>query len=364
MHHKKINMRNVVTGNLDAGVIIFVTLATLMFLPEVVKSQSEPEIPYKIPVVVVKFFPVKNDSIDIGVTGDWGKSLVFTQEKTTRITKQLVDVLEQSSRYHAYKDSLARPSLDYKILETYTFMEPLPTVSNSERNHAPMTDYDAIMQMISIDDWINNHGVKEVWIWAYHGGKVNLWESNMSSPHGDVSNSNRDENDLPVFDQSYTVYHYNYQRGLSEAVENHMHQIEALLNHIDGRDEAPKSEWDELLFWGKFVGSDYSHKIIEPRCGWAHYPPNGKHDYDWANKKYVYSDIEDWKPDGSGTKQRLNCERWNCNSLDWFRFWMQSIPGYKNNLNYNGKKLTNWWLFVGAWDYAKKNNIHLVSDHK
>jgi hypothetical protein len=239
-------------------------------------------------------------------------------------------------------------------------MQPLPTQSRSGKHHPPMTDYNTIMQMIDIDDWVNEQGVKEVWIWGYHGGKVHLWESNMSGPFGDVSNSNRDENDLPVLDYTYTVYHYNYQRGLSEAVENHMHQIEALLNYVDGRDETPQSQWDELLFWGEFVGSDHTHKIIEPRCGWAHYPPNGEHDYDWANNKYVYTDIEDWKPDGSGTKKRMNCERWNCNSLDWFRFWMQSIPGYRNGLHYESKALTNWWIFVGAWDYAQRNSLKLT----
>ncbi len=71
--------------------------------------------------------------------------------------------------------------------------------------------------------------VKEVWIWGYHGGVLDLWESNMASPFGAISNSNRDPNDLPVLKSTYTVYHYNYQRGASEAVEDHMHQFEAVL---------------------------------------------------------------------------------------------------------------------------------------
>ena len=54
-----------------------------------------------------------------------------------------------------------------------------------------------------------------------------------------------------------------------------MHQIEAVLNWVDGRDRTPPEQWSELLFWGKFVGSDRSLKIVRPGCGWAHYPPNG-----------------------------------------------------------------------------------------
>ena len=143
----------------------------------------------------------------------------------------------------------------------------------------------------------------------------------MAGPFGDISNSNRDPKDLPVLSKTYTVYHYNYQRGTSEAVEDHIHQIEAVLNFVDGRDRTPPEQWPSLLFWGKFVGSDRTHKIVHPGCGWAHYPPNGEQDYDWANKRFVETDIEDWKPDGSGKKQRINCDRWGGDSLKWFVYW-------------------------------------------
>jgi hypothetical protein len=34
-------------------------------------------------------------------------------------------------------------------------------------------------------------------------------------------NIDRDPKDLPVLSKTYMVYHYNYQRGTSEAVEDH-----------------------------------------------------------------------------------------------------------------------------------------------
>lgn len=223
-----------------------------------------------------------------------------------------------------------------------------------------MTDYNKIMRRVNIKQWVEQKGVKEVWIWGYHGGVVGLWESNMGGPFGDISNSNRDPNDLPVLKKTYTVYHYNYQRGASEAVEDHMHQIEAVLNWVDGRDRTPPDQWEKLLFWGKFVGSDRTAKIIHPGCGWAHYPPNGEQDYDWANKRYVETDIEDWKPDGSGKKQRMNCDRWESNSLKWFVYWMQNLPGADSGLTYQGGRLTNWWIFIGDFDNAMKNKTKLT----
>jgi hypothetical protein len=166
----------------------------------------------------------------------------------------------------------------------------------------------------------------------------------MAGPYGDISNSDRDPHDLPVFGQTYTVYHYNYGRGPSEAVEDHMHQIEAVLRQTDRH-----------LFWDKFVG-----RVGEGRCGWAHYPPNGERDYDWANPNYIWTDIEDWTPEGNGPKQRLNCSRWRSDSLTWFIYWMQNLPGANNGLTYQGRLLTNWWTFIGDFDAAMKSGLSLV----
>ena len=318
------------------------------------------KIPYEIPVVVVKYFPVKGDNIDRTVTGDWGESLTFTRSKTDSLTRGIIRALESGSRYHGYKNPDAPASLKYTIVDIIEFIEPLPEYKKQGFD-VPITDYAAIMNRINIRHWVGKIGVKEVWIWGYHGGVIHLWESNMAGPYGDISNSNRDTTDLPVLSKTYTVYHYNYQRGVSEAVENHMHQLEAVLNHVDGRDRTPEDEWDQLLYWGKFVGSDKTHKIVRPGCGWSHYPPNAERDYDWANKRYVLSNIMDWKPDGSGKKQPINCDVWGGNSLQWFIFWMQNHPGKENNVTYNNRPLTNWWMFIGAFDCAMAHNLTLVS---
>ena len=167
----------------------------------------------------------------------------------------------------------------------------------------------------------------------------------MAGPYGDISNSDRDPHDLPVLSKTYTVYHYNYGRGPSEAVEDHMHQIEAVLRHVDPH-----------LFWDKFVG-----KPGEGRCGWSHYPPNGVRDYDWANPTYIETDIEDWTPEGSGQKTRLSCDRWKRDSLTWFIYWMQNLPGRNNGITYRGRPLTNWWAFIGDFDGAMAAKTGLAS---
>jgi hypothetical protein len=283
----------------------------------------------------VCYIPAANGRIQRSVTGDIDAPVDAIREHTHRATPEIVRALELGSIAHGYRDPSALPSLRYQVLDTIELLEPLPTWRKP--GHAvPMTDYRAIAERVGIQKWVEERGVKEVWVWGYHGGVVDLWESNMAGPHGDISNSDRDPTDLPVFGSTYTVYHYNYGRGVSEAVEDHMHQIEAVLRYADPE-----------LFWDRFVG-----KPGEGRCGWAHFPPNGTRDYDWANRKPVATDIEEWRPEG-GPRQRLNCERWHSDSLAWFIYWMQNLPGRGNTLTYRGRPLTNWWSLIGDWDNAR-----------
>lgn len=327
-------------------------------------------LPMEVPIVIVKYFPVNGDRIDIRVTGDWDESLEAARRKAERIAEQTVAALEEGSRYHGYKDPEARPSLRYRVLAVQEVLQPMPLRPKRPGDRVPLPDYAKMMADLDIREWVQDKGAKEVWLFAYHGNVVGLWESNMSSPYGDVSNSDRDGGDLPVLDRTYTVYHFNCQRDVAEALENHTHQIEHLLNHIDGRDTAPPERWPDLLFWGKFVGSDFSHKMVPVRtsdgrqvyrCGWIHYAPNSERDYDWANPRVVETDIEDWRPEGIGRTRTLNCERWQCNDLRWKVYWMQNIPGAGHGLADRGRPLTNWWIFKGDWDYAKRNRIGLVA---
>lgn len=294
-------------------------------------------------MLLVHYFPVRGTNIDQRVTGDVGESRDAIRAHCQRTTAGVIDALERGSTYHGYKDPAARPSLRYEIVGSVEFLEPLPTVRKAGHT-VPMTGYNAIMDRIGIRGWVEERGVKEVWLWAYHGGVVDMWESNMAGPYGDVSNSDRDPSDLPVLGRTYTVYHYNYGRGISEAIEDHMHQAEAVF-----RDAG------EELFWKRFVGMPG-----EGRCGWAHFPPNGTRDYDWANRSYVETDIEDWQPEG-GPRRRINCERWGGNSLQWFIYWMQNVPGAGNEITYRGRPLTNWWRLIGDWDGAQAERAGLVA---
>ena len=189
-------------------VILFALILTLSLShPPVSQAEADSDKDqdaYDIKVLVVNYFPLNGDRIDIQVTGDWGATLAETRAKTQRQTQEIIDALETGSTYHGYKNRKAKPSLHYKVVGTRTIYAPMPTYTRTDYG-VPMTDYAHIMLQVNAKDWLLNHGVREIWIWGYDGGKLKLWESNMSSPFGDVSNSDRDPTDLPVFQNTYTV---------------------------------------------------------------------------------------------------------------------------------------------------------------
>lgn len=254
-----------------------------------------PSLNYNIPVLVLKYFPIRDGKIDPDVTG-MSDELAVVRARVDKLTTDVAESLEKGSIYHGYEDAEAVPSLHYTIIEEKEFLAAMP-LSNKEipwNKGIYRPDYYQILNEINICDYIENKGVKEVWVWGYHHGNLEPAESNMAGPYGDISNSERID-DMPVCNKTYTLYNYNYSRGLSEALEDHTHQIEAVLKYADHN-----------LFWDKFV-RPYGSQTEINHCGWTHYPPNGRSDYDWYNEEYVWSDCEDWKPDGSGTEAQINC---------------------------------------------------------
>jgi hypothetical protein len=329
------------TAQLSVPVVDQNTIPTVSYNANVVDSIVYPMV---IPVLVVKYFPVFSGRLNVAETGDVSMPLDQARTKTDKLTRGIITAMEEGSRYHSYNDTSAQPSLKYQVVETVEYLEPMPTWNKPGRQ-GPLTDYNQIMVRINAQEWVMNKGVKEIWLWGNVRPDTGGWESNMSSPYGDISNSDRDPCDLPIFDKTYTVYHYNCGREVSEAIEDHMHQNESIFGSLDND-----------LFWNKFVG-----KVGESRCGCTHFPPNGVQDYDWQNPSYIWTDIEDWKPDGSGQKVYINSDRWNRDSLQWFIYWMQSYPGM-NNMIYDGaKKVSNWWIFIGEYDKCKAAGISLTN---
>ncbi|MBI4439214.1 hypothetical protein HY640_04740 [Candidatus Woesearchaeota archaeon] len=314
-----------------------------------------------VPVLVIKYFPVdpSGQKLDIAVAGT-DADLAGVRSFVDSITNQGIQKLTEGTKYHGYKDGSATPTLNYYVTDTKEFLSPLPVSSFevpwNQGKGIYRPDYRKILSDINVCDYVENRGVRQVWLWGYHYGSIEPVESDMSMGtnsrqywnfpgYGDVSNSERTD-DLPVCKNTYVLYNYNFERGLGELLEDHGHQIESLYGFIDP------------VLWQTFKSPFGQQSPTVNRCGWTHSPPNTVADYDWANEADVLSDCEDWKPEGTGQAKVVDCHTWygqsclNDGGAGFKVWWMQNIPGMNNGLVYNGKSVKNWWIYYGDIDAA------------
>lgn len=341
---------------------------------------------WEMPVIVIRFLPTTDGvNLDTSVSpGFFDLEPISLTDLTSNIDSfdgSTKFMLEEGSRFRGYNSTQARPSLGYKVVKYFTVFEPTPPAEflKLDDGDKPIykTDYNLIFQQLGVEDLVNNLGAREIWIW--HGtfdstfpsydamihNPINArWmpESNMSSATtGDISNSFRDPNDLPIYNHTYTVYGQNFRRTQAEVVHNHGHQLEAILNHT-----AINQDGSTKLFWQDFVGFNSMGEMTLGRAGWTHMPPNTLIDYDYVNTTIVNSDIEDWRPDNSGISKALNQDTWanliydwpnGANNIpqktesQWYIYWMQNMPGLNNQIP--GAPLefmTNWWHLTARWD--------------
>ena len=204
----------------------------------------------EIPVVIMRFLPTADGvNLDISKAPDfWDLGEITLEELKTKIDlfdKRVKFMLEEGTRFRGYKNSEAVPSIGYRVVEYITVYEQTPkgAISTHLKDGTPLysPDFHKIFERFNMEHYVNELSVKEIWIWM--GGVNsdfpcydpnihkqedfrNWWESNMSSPlTGDISNSNRDNTDLPIYKSTYTVYGQNFRRSHAEAVHNHGHQL-------------------------------------------------------------------------------------------------------------------------------------------
>lgn len=321
---------------------------------------------YNVNVLVMKYFPVTDDGqyIDASKTGDVGDSLSFVRQKTEIITNNLKTIIENASRYLGYKDGSAVQSLHYNIIETREYNQSVPIKGVGNRTSYP--DYRKIMSELDICNYVDFRGVREVWLWAYQGPNkadgqpyLGIDEAKMAGPFGDISNSQR-YNDMPICNNTYRVYTFNYGRGSSEAFESWGHQLEAELDSID-----------TTLFRSIFQGSNYPQSQgVNGRCGSVHNPPNARNEYDRSNQSSQKSDCLDWNPDGMGQLSDISCQNWGCvdyndannPGLNYMIWNWQNMPGRNNIKTYKEKKLRNWWDIHGNFDMVMRGSRRLTVD--
>ena len=341
-------------------------------LPSFLKTPAAGAL-YVIPVVLIKYLPTRDGiNVDTEVSG----YTATLDDLNNRLMKDAIRTkfsLEEGSRFRGYKRPQAKPSLGYRVVQSITIYEDTPPGLRVGAPGLFFPDYHLILHRLGANLLVNRGGVKEFWLWTYHHGNIVPVESNMSSPTtGDVSNSNRNNEDLPVYSRTYTLYNYNFAGNSNETVHDHGHQLEAILAYVNERQDGNAD-----LFVNKFAGIRVNNPPPAGRSGWTHSPPNTVCEYDYANGALFPSDIETWKPEG-GTPKPVNNLTWKnqpyqwvpgtrppeseIDQPHWYIYWMQNMPGRNNTIPYGNGTMTNWWAFTGDWDGSIKSGLGLYND--
>ena len=194
-----------------------------------------------IPVIIINYIPSTNgititdDFAELEGNIDYGNKIIYNMKVESVMNYFLGGdfrqkwSMEEGSRYHGQEDSSKKPYLGYKVLELLNLF-----VLDFDQNG--QIDYFKLFEKINLKHKVEDLGVKEVWFNHFPNG-YSVPESNMSSPHkifthngkltSDVSNSYRNDDDLPNYDKTYVVYG---QTGwYANNLHNRGHQIEAQL---------------------------------------------------------------------------------------------------------------------------------------
>ncbi len=202
-------------------------------------------------------------------------------------------------------------------------------------------DYRRLLEDFSLVDLVNSGAIDEVWLFG--GPYFGYWESHMVGPRAFWCNS------PPLVDKrfhrNFVIMGFNYERGVGEMLENFGHRVESVMTRVYGRWDykvplAQMNTWERFTLYDKVAPNNAA-------CGNVHFAPNSERDYDWGNKRFVWSTCDDWLnyPHLKGRKRLVNCDEWGGGDIrTHHKWWLKHLPA-ANGVAPDGK-LANWWKYV------------------
>lgn len=366
-----------------------VIVSEIEYLPVNTKLKSTGNGIITIPVVIINYLPTKD-----GVNLDMEKApdgfykynySTLNAVKNKILSEKIVDKysIEEGTKFRDYGKNITKQYVNIDVIKYINIYELnlVPWPSDGYQTHHNTIDFKSLFSKINLKELVEIHGVKEVWFTSFpkdnypsvmadkNSSDKTYWydfpETNMASPtSGDVSNSERKNTDLPIYNKTYVVYGCNASRGVDTDLHVRGHQLESQMSYLD----------KDNIWWDKFA------KV--GRAGNTHWCPNSTSHYDYGNKTLVKSDIMTWKPSG-GTFVDVNVDTWlsskkynfdmvvntltggsydnnTSDQVKWLIFWWQSVPGYQNNITDGNKTIPNWWDLYYNWDDAVKSGKKLI----
>lgn len=268
-------------------------------------------------------------------------------------TNTLLPAMTNGTKYHGYSNPSAQAALNFTLApeDTITVQAPPPMRPDNYLGSPPKAadqpgylDMPAIFSTHNVCNIAKQKDIKFLVLYMADFGEYapKGFESYVTGNKGIPTNGPILSGPEYCNDKTIMIVALAYTRGLSEALESYGHHLESVFR-------AFRSEYSSWADEGSPPNSGLVGK--GDSCGTDHNPPNARFEYDRSNTADFQSDCRNWKPDGSGVKEAINCSAWGCAGDTWLVWWTQNMPGMDNNLiGTDGVKIPNWWVYIGDPD--------------
>lgn len=202
-----------------------------------------------------------------------------------------------------------------------------------DMHHPDGLDYQARIAAFDLYARFNRQEFDEVWVFSppYAGE----YESIMIGPRAIWCNAPPLQ--TSAIPRNFVMMGFNYERDVGCMLENFGHRVESIMQHVYANHPTTPNLWDA------FCQYDMRHPQAAA-CGNVHFAPNSTHDYDWGNRRSVWSSCDRWRdyPRSADAPARLvDCHEWGNGDMRAHHiWWLQHLP--RSAVMLDGV-WGNWW---------------------
>ncbi len=207
-------------------------------------------------------------------------------------------------------------------------------------DHGFNFDYDGCLKRFGVVERVGSDEIDEVWIFTgpCHGN--GLYESCMFGRNAFWINGPGTYRNC----RRFTVYGFNYERGVAEMLHDAGHRMERTMDYVFGSPDYGKP-YEDYTDWEKFS----AYELAAPGragLGMVHYPPNAVSDYDYGNSSPVLSTCDDWLnyPHLTGAQRTVTGAEWGSDHRQFMKWWFSHIPHAAGTNGMSGA-YNNWWIY-------------------
>jgi hypothetical protein len=219
----------------------------------------------------------------------------------------------------------------------YTPQSYLDVITHRSSAHAPDdVDYHRIVEEFNVLERVENNELDEVWLFGYP--YAGFYESRMAGSGAFWCNAPPLENTQRC-SRRFVIMGFNYERGVGEMLEDLGHRTESILEAVYAGKTGERNLWQRFCRYDRAAPG-------KAEVGNVHFAPNSLRDYDWGNRRFVFSRCDDWLnyPHLEGKARRVNCKEWgNGDTRLHHRWWLSHLPRASGSTD---GIANNWWRYV------------------